>query len=96
MKRGARNASVDEGNRDEIDRLNDQARASVSTDLRRALAEATSASELAAGAGYVLGRARALRTIGECHGRLAAPDAARTALEEAIALFQAEGDLGGE
>jgi diguanylate cyclase (GGDEF)-like protein len=79
-----------------VDELNEHARTEVFSDLARALEAAEEALARGTRAGYALGQAHALRTIGDCRYRRAEQDDARTCLERAIAIFQAERDAAGE
>jgi diguanylate cyclase (GGDEF)-like protein len=79
-----------------VDALNVHARSCVAHDVGAALGAAEEALELALHAGYDLGRARALRTIGDCRRRLAEPQAAAGALAEAVGLFRAAGESTDE
>jgi diguanylate cyclase (GGDEF)-like protein len=96
MERAPRQPSLSQEHRDEIDRMNERARSGMTSDIARALREAEHVAEFARTFGYEVGRAHALRTIGECHGLLADGPAARAALDEAIALSRAAGDRAGE
>jgi diguanylate cyclase (GGDEF)-like protein len=91
--------TLDATHRQQVDKMNDRARAGLVSDLPRALAEASHAAALADSLGYPLGRARALCIVGESHSRLGtdeSSEAARTALLEAIAAFDAVPDRLGE
>jgi diguanylate cyclase (GGDEF)-like protein len=79
-----------------VDELNDHARTTVAEDIARALETAQEALARSDEADYALGRAHALRTIGDCRHRLAEQDEARTCLDEAIVVFREQRDQVGE